>query len=146
MKFLGLLIIFAAALGAQVPTGWKVLHDKTNACQVAVPADWNVPAQSGWMAMAPKDQGDVQLVSQPGRTVKPMNEMAQKALMIDKMIDNTPARVFFASQPTKSAQPLTPYTAHVPGNGGICAAMIAVRPGIAEDMVKKIVATLGPAK
>jgi hypothetical protein len=141
-KLACLLTISAATAFSQVPSGWKVLHDKTNACQIAVPGDWTVSAQTSWIANAPADQGSVQLVAQPGKTVKPMNEAAQKALMVAKMIQNTPQVVLYASQPTKSERPITPYHAIVQGKGGTCGALIDVRAGVTEDLVKKITATL----
>jgi hypothetical protein len=144
-RFASLLAITAATVTGQSPAGWKMLHDKTNSCMVSVPADWTVSAGSPWMANAPKDDGDIQIVSSAGRTVKPFNEMAQKALMVDKMFDNTPQRVFFSNPATKSDKPLTPYHVTVPGKGGTCTALISARPGLSEETVKKIAATLSAA-
>jgi hypothetical protein len=123
----------------------KVIHDKKGACQITVPADWKVPEDTTWIAQAPGDQGDVQLVSVPGKTVKPFSEASQKALSVSKMINNTPQSVFFANEPTKSARPITPYTAIAPGKGGTCNAMFSARAGVTEEMVKKMVATLSVA-
>ena len=134
-------------LGASLPSlafaQGKVLHDKKGVCQITVPADWKVI--EGWTAQAPGDQGDVQLVSVPGKTVKPFNEASQKALLISKMINNTPQSVFFANEPTKSDKPITPYTAMAPGKGGICSATFGARAGLTEETLKKIVATLSVA-
>jgi len=141
-KLCRLAIFFTTAAFSQTPAGWKVIHDKSGACQISVPGDWNVPKDSSWIGQAPADQGDVQLASQPGRTVKPFSEMSQKALMVDKMIENTPKLVFYSNAPTKSDRPLTPYRASVPGKDGTCVAMFTARAGVSQEMVKKIVATL----
>jgi hypothetical protein len=120
----------------------KLIHGKSGACQIAIPADWSVNPQTGWIASAPADKGDIQLISQPGRTVKPLSDMAQKALLVDKMISNTPQSVFYSNAPTKSANPLTPYRAVAPGKDGTCVAMFTARAGLSEEAVKKMVATL----
>jgi hypothetical protein len=91
------------------------------------------------------NQGDLTISSSPGKTFKPFNEMTQKALMITKMIENTPKIVFYANEPTKSDHPITPYRAIVPGKDGTCSTMISVRAGVTEETVKKIVATLSVA-
>jgi hypothetical protein len=113
---------------------------------MAVPADWQIDPPGSWMAHAPNDQGQISLISQAGKTVKPMNEMAQKALTVDKMIDNSPQRVFFSNPPTKSEHPITPYHVMTPGKGGTCGALISVRAGVTEEVVKKIAATVGAAQ
>ena len=140
-----LFVLSALSSFCQTPSGGKVIHDKTGACQLTVPADWTISAQIPWTAQAPSDQGDVQLVSQPGKTVKPMSDMAQKAMMVAKMIQNTPQSVAYASQPTKGANPITPYHAVAPGKDGTCVALLSARAGLTDEAVKKIVATLSAA-
>jgi hypothetical protein len=94
------------------------------------------------MANAPADQGDLSVSSRAGRTLKPFDDMTQKALMVDKMIENSSKMVFYSNKPTASDNPITPYRAVVPGKGGTCSAIISVRKGISEEEVKKIAATL----
>ena len=141
-RYAALFPLCAGLVLGQLPAGWKVLHDKTSACQVAVPADWSVDAGLPSQARAPKDQGDISVGSQVGRTVKPLSEVTQKALMVDKVIENTPQRVFWTDAPTKSAQPITQYHLSVPGKSGICTALISVRPGVNQETVAHIGATL----
>jgi hypothetical protein len=123
-----------------------MMHDKSNGCQMAVPADWKVDGQAGWMAYAPKDQGNVSLISHPGKTVKPLSEMAQKALAVDKMLDNSPQLVFFSNLPTRSEHPITQYHVTAPGKGGTCVALIDVRGGVTADEVRKIAGTVKAAQ
>ena len=129
------------ALMAQNPTGWKVLHDKTNTCQMAVPADWKVAPETTWIGQAPNNQGDAEITFQPGKTLKPLSEMAQKALNVAKMFENTPQRIFWSSQQTNGDHPITPYAVRIAAKGGICAGLISTRSGVSEDVVKKIAST-----
>ncbi len=131
---------------AQGPAGWKVVKEKTSACQISIPGDWTVSKDLPGNASAPGNGGDVQVLSQAGKTVKPMSDMAQKALSVDKMIQNTPQVVFFSNPPTKSDNPITPYHATVPGKGGTCVALISARKTVSEDTVKKMVSTLSAAQ
>ncbi len=140
-----LMLLPACHAFAQTPTGWKVVKDKTNACQISIPPDWKPSAAPG-SADAPNNQGDLSVASQPGKTVKPYNEMTQKVLMVAKMIHNTAQSVFYASEPTKSDNPITPYHAIVPASGGICSVILSVRKGVSEEMATKIVDTLSPVK
>ena len=131
----------SSALMAQTPSGWKVLHDKTHTCQMAVPADWKVLTEAGWMGQAPNNQADAEITFQSGKTLKPLSDMAQKALNVAKMFDNTPQRIFWSSQPTKTSDPITPYAVRIAAKGGICAGLISTRSAVSEDVVKKIAST-----
>ena len=137
-----LLLLLAGHSFAQVPAAWKVVHDKSNACQLAVPADWAANAPLPGMAQAPGNQGDLQVSSSPGKAFKPVNDMTQKALGVARMFENSDKRVFYASAPTKGDHPITPYRAIVPGKDGTCSTMISARAGVTEDTARKIVATL----
>jgi hypothetical protein len=139
---LSFLLLLAVSATAQAPGQWVTIHDKANVCQVSVPADWKPTAGIPGSASAPADQGDIALASQPGKTLKPFSDMTQKALMVNKMIENTPKMVLYSNAPTKSEHPITPYRAVVPGKDGTCSALISVRAGVSEETVKKIAATL----
>jgi hypothetical protein len=139
------LLAFASVSVAQIPGSWKVIHDKSNACQLAVPADWSANSPLPGSAQAPGNQGDLQVSSSPGKAFKPFNDMTQKALMVGKMLENSEKLVFYSSAPTKSDHPITPYRAIVPGKDGTCSTMVSVRAGVPEETVRKIVATLSVA-
>lgn len=141
-RFATILFGSATLVFSQTPANWKTIHDKSGACQISVPADWTVSKDLPNTASAPADNGDVQLMSRPGKTLKPMSDMAQKALMVDKMIQNTPQGVLFTNKPTQSDRPITPYNATAPGNNGTCVALISARSAVSEDTVKRMFATL----
>ncbi len=89
----------------------------------------------------------VQLLSQPGRTLKPLSDGAQKALMIGKMFDNTANRVFYSMDPAKKdGTVLAEWHVTVPGNGGTCYAQIMLLKGASEDLARKIADTLSAIK
>jgi hypothetical protein len=135
----------AAMLFGQGPAGWKVVKDRKGACQVSVPGDWKISEMVTSSAAGP-DQSGVMVTSQPGTTIKPMNEVVQKAVGVDKMIENTPQRTFWAGKPGSMSglPPVVGYHVTVPGKGGLCYALITIPKGGSEDLVKKISATVGP--
>jgi hypothetical protein len=118
------------------------MHDKTNGCQMAVPSDWTVDLQAWWAAKAPNEQGDASVISDAGRTVKPLDKKAQKSLMVDELFENTPQRVFFSNPRTVSDHPVWTYHVWVPAKGGMCVASIKVGEGVSKDTVKMMAATV----
>lgn len=133
------LLLAASAIPA---LGQAVLHDKASSCQITLPAGWTALSDTPWIGHAPGNAGNVEVVSQAGKTVKPLNEAAQKALLIDKVFSNTTQSIFYSNEAPKTADPLISYRAVAPGKGGICVALIAARTSIKEDVLKKMVATL----
>ena len=94
------------------------------------------------MASAPSNVGDADVAFLAGKSLMQLNEASQKALGVNKMLENSPKLVVYATKPGSQTNPLTPYFAKAPGVGGVCAASIAVRSGIPEETVKRIAATL----
>ena len=130
------------------PRGWLSIKDKTGACQMAVPPDWHINTHIPNMATAP-DLSDVTISAQSGKEVRPIPEGAQSVLGVDKMIENTPKRVFWAGKPVSyppSSPPVVAYHVTTPGKGGTCVGQITVKAGTADTLVKQIADTVGPAK
>lgn len=151
MKLVTAIAFFGTAavslLPGQTPTGWKSIKDKTGVCQMSVPANWTVSPQLPSMATAP-DQSDAVILAQPGK-IKPMNEVVQKAVGAEKVLENTEDRLFWAGKPTSfpaGAPPVTAYHVTVPSKNGTCVAQIAVKAAIPESEVRKIAATVAPVK
>ena len=141
-----LLSLFVIVACNRTPVEWKVIRNKTNACQISIPPDWTIDTKWGSLARAPKDQAEVSVGNQTAGTVQPLSEATQKALMVDKVIENTSQRVFWANKPPDRGLKITPYHVFVPGKAGLCMALISVHPGFSDEMVKKIGETLSPVQ
>jgi hypothetical protein len=145
--------IFLAAFGlvstaGAQPKGWQLVKDKTGACQIAVPPDWHTNPLVPNMATSP-DISDVMITAQPGKEVRPIPEGAQPVLGVDKMIENTPKRVFWAGKAVSfppSSPPVIAFHVTTPGKGGTCVGQITVKVGTPETLVKQIADTVGPTK
>ena len=138
---------FVSVAGAQ-PSGWHVIKDSTGVCQLAVPPDWNVNPHVPNMATGP-ELADAMIHAEPGKTVRPMNEVVQNVVGVDKMLENSAQRVFWAGKPVsipKGAPPVVAYRVSVPAKDGSCAGQITIKQGGSETVVKQIAATVAPAK
>jgi len=135
----------AAPLVAQTPAGWKTIKDKTGACQISIPGEWKVNAQLPSFAQAP-DNSDVNILFQQGRPLKTMSPIVQKAVGVDKMIENTEKRVFYSTAATKGNPPLIAYRVTVSAKNGTCVGQITIRQGHSVDEVKQIAGSLSAAK
>ena len=130
------------------PKGWQLVKDKTGACQMAVPPDWHINAQVPNMATSP-DISDVMISAQAGKEVRPIPPGAQTVLGVDKMIENTQKRVFWAGKPVSyppSSPPVVAYHVTTPGKGGTCVGQITVKVGTSDTLVKQIADTVGVTK
>jgi hypothetical protein len=123
------LLCLPVSLSAQ--TGWKVVKDRTNSCQVSVPENW------GQSVVMVRSDGKVRVFS-----------AETQAIVAERMLENTPKLVFYVmkTHATQGAQALVTYQASVQGNGYNCTAQINVKPDYPEDQVKRIVATFAAAK
>jgi hypothetical protein len=145
MKILQVACLIAVApllAGAQT-SGWSVVRDTSNACQVSIPPDWK-PDKGAWQASG-ADHSTLALMIIPGKVTQPMSEIAQQTVSVDKMIQNTSQLVLYTFG-GKLPGDLTSYGARAPGKGGECNMTLIARKGMTEEKVKKIAATLGPAK
>jgi len=142
------LILFLLPLSAQtVPSGWQVIKDSKNACQIAVPSDWVIYGDSRSAAVFhDASTGLVVVTSQPGQAFAPLPERLQAVLNIDKgkLFENSAKRVFY--QDKVSTHPADPnwFTFSVPGKNGTCSGHLTFLPSISEELARKIVLSLGP--
>jgi hypothetical protein len=134
-------------LADSIPAGWIVLKDTKSVCQIAAPGDFKPDGTFIGLGRGPGDAMEVQVYSAPG-PVKPLSETVAKMMNIEKFIDNTDQRLFYANKPAKikDGRTVTAWTVKIPRTGGNCFATITVVPGGSEDLVKKIAATIGPVK
>lgn len=136
------LLLFALLFGS-VPSGWITLKDAKGVCQVSAPSDFK--ADPHFPGLAKGAGGEVEVaVFSSSATVKPIMESVGKMMGIDKFVDNTAARVFYANKPLTGHDGKTSvgWTVKVPRAGGQCFANITVTPGGHEDLVRKIAATI----
>jgi hypothetical protein len=140
--------LLAAPLFADsIPAGWMVLKDMKGVCQIGAPGDFKRDENFKGLGKGPGDAVEVQIMSSAA-SVKPINEAVGKMMNIDKFVDNTDQRVFYVAKPNKvkDGRTVTAWTVKVPRGTGNCFATITVVPGGQEELVKRIAATIGPAK
>lgn len=145
---LSCIALLAAHLFADsMPPGWIVLKDSKSVCQIGAPGDFKADGTFIGLGRGPGDTIEVQIFSSPA-PVKPLNETVAKMMNIDKLVENTSQRLFYAEKQgkVKDGRMMTGWTVKVPRGTGNCFATITVVPGGQEDVVKKIAATIGPAK
>jgi len=95
------------------------------------------------MSNAPSKLGDASVSFVPAKPVVVLTELSQKALGVDKVMENTPKLVFYTTKPTAGPDPITPYFVKAPKpGGGFCMGIISVRAGVAQDTVKKMATSL----
>jgi hypothetical protein len=138
----------ATVSAASIPAGWTTIKDLKGACQAGIPPDFKPNPNFKGLGEGPGQVISIQLVSQAGGTVKPLNDMTQKIVKVDKMFENSTSKLFYSTAPLKGHDGKTSTGWHitVTGNGGTCTAEITLLPGASEDLARKIADTLGPAK
>lgn len=145
MRLITIVAALAAAsfAGAQ-PKGWQVIKDKSGVCQMAVPPDWHLNPHAPGMATAP-DVSDARVMAEPGKEVRAIPPRADTVLGVDRMIENTGRRVFWAGKPV-GYPPMVVYHVTTAGKGGTCVARVTVKANSGDTVVKQIADTVGPVK
>lgn len=126
------------------PNGWQTIKDPTGVCQMAVPSNWStIPGTPGQVA-SPEHIMSV-LLAGFKRSPTPMTEAEKHMFSVDRVIENSADRWFYATKPV-AAQHLVTYHVNVPISGHVCAAKLSVKIGHSEDELKMIAATVSAAK
>jgi len=81
---------------SQTPADWKATQDMHKACQIAFPASWAVTPDG--QATTPNG-GRAVLVVGSDRPLEPLAADMQKLLQVDRLIENSPKRVFYLTKP-----------------------------------------------
>jgi len=147
---ISVLILLNIPLAAQVaPSGWQIVKDSKNACQLAVPPDWSIYGESRSAAVLHDTSTALVVVtSQPGQAFAPLSERLKSVLNIgkEKLFENSANRIFYEDK--SSSHPADPkwYTFSVPGkSGGTCSGKLTFLPSLPDDLARQIVFSLGPA-
>ncbi len=145
MRFcLGFVLCSATLVAQAVPPGWKTIKDSRGKCQISVPADFSLVHAAAGFANAKDRSIEVIVTSREGGTLKPISAEGMKTAGVDKILENTAQRRFYAmksiSRPAASWYEIVPYA------GGTCTAHISVREGASQDLFRAIAATLSAVK
>lgn len=140
--------IASLALAQGVPTGWKVMKDLEDACQVAVPKDWdtNLPA----MAQAPGNKLGVVILFNETEKHTPLDAATLKALDTVKVVENSAKRYFVQSKEFKSitggAGTTRRWMVSIPAQNGRCGITLNLAEGADEATAEKVANSLAPLK
>jgi hypothetical protein len=121
---------------SQTPAGWKATQDMSKACQIAFPANWTVTPDG--QATTP-DGGRAVLVVGSAKQLTPLAPDMQKLLQVDRLIENSPTRVFYLMKPQGDT---LQYIVDQQFKAGRCRFQLTVPKGYSDAEVLKIVATL----
>lgn len=136
------------ALAQGVPADWKIMRDLEDACQVAVPKDWdtNLPA----MAQAPGNRLGVVILFNETEKYTPLDAATLKALDTVKVVENSAKRYFVQSKEFKSITGGTGTTRRwmvsIPVQKGRCGITLNLAQGADEATAEKVANSLAPLK
>ncbi|MBZ5582145.1 MAG: hypothetical protein LAQ30_08050 [Acidobacteriia bacterium] len=130
-----------------MPEGWKVIKDRSAACQIGVPAEW-VPFGENNGAAVLHDSGMAIAVvtSQPGQQFRTLSPGLVKTMGLarEKMFENSAKRIFYQDKSSRGPDDANAYSSSVPAKSGTCSCHIVILPSVPEEVVKKIALTLAP--
>lgn len=122
------LLCLPFSLSAQ--TGWKVVNDRTNSCQISVPENWG---QSVFMV---RSDGKVRIFDAETQT-----------MVTERMLENTPKLVFYVEIACDAGSATAGHLSGLCGRERISLHRAnQCEPDYPEDQVKRIVATFAAAK
>jgi hypothetical protein len=140
-----LLALAAAAAAQDVPSGWKVVSDIKNSCQIAVPPDWTTDPLVKSMAMSPdKKSTAVSHGQRQGISLSQAVDTFKKLTPNTKTVEESSSRVWL-SYPRPGGNPGTEWYVAVPG-AQVCTATITFEDPATEAMAKKIALSLKSTK
>lgn len=149
IPFISALLLAAVALAANVPSGWKVLVDRTKFCQVAVPPDWIPDKIAPSMANSPDNKSSIVMHgTNQGQTLAQAKTIIEQLMPPIKVIEDSKTRLWYSykkpNAPADSTE--TSWYVAIPSNGNVCAARIDFKNPSGEAVAKQIAESLAPAK
>jgi hypothetical protein len=145
-RILALTLGLAALAAAQsVPAGWKIATDRRKLCQIAVPADWVADKIMPSQLTSPDKKAKVLVhgIPAPG-TFASTVETAKKMFAPTKVFEESATKAWWASEPSNHKPGASWYVAT--GGASVCDAQVEFEGAAFDEVAKKIVASLGPAK
>lgn len=132
----------ALALAADVPSGWKLIKDKKQVCQAAVPADWTTDKILTSMATSPDKKSSVVVHGlRAGASYSDTVTMAKQMFKPVKVFEDSASRTFYSSE--RKGKPGSSYYVAI-GGAQVCNAQIDFEGS--DDTAKKIANSLSAAK
>lgn len=126
------------------PSGWQVIKDTKQTCQIAVPGDWTTDKIMHSMASSPDKKSTAVIHGvRPGQSLAQVTSTAKQMMKPIQTFDDSSKRVWYSYE-SRGRQATHWYVA-VPGNGNVCNADISFEDASFESTAKKIVESIGPA-
>jgi hypothetical protein len=135
-----ILLCFSVLTFSQTPAGWQPTQDPNHLCQIAFPPTWEVTNPPDGQAKAPEGTEAVVVVGSSKR-LEPLSAEWQKLYLVDRLIENTPLRVFYVTKPVGDT---VQYIIDQQFAKTRCQAQIKVWRGHSENEVIQIAKTLAP--
>lgn len=135
-----------SAAAQSVPAGWKIVKDRKQHCQIAVPADWTTDKILTSQATAP-DKSASALVHgiPPGAATYADTVKAAKGLYKPiKTFEESGSRTWYSTAPDPGQTGTSWYVAT--GGAQVCDAQILFKTPASEATAKQIVMSLTPVK
>jgi hypothetical protein len=141
-----LVCLAATAAAADVPSGWKVVKDKANRCEMAVPQDWTSdPLVASFVTSPDKKTSAVVHGLDPKRgDYKTTVDLAKQMYKLTKVVEDSASRTMFtyAQQNGKPGEGLWIATS----GPQVCTATVDYADTSFAADARKIGASVGPAK
>ena len=138
------LIAFGAA-AQDAPAGWKIVKDRKQTCQMAVPSDWTGTAIMPSNLTSPDKKSNVIFSGKPATaTYDQIVKMATDMFKPAKMIEEGAKRTWFVSTPRPGKTGTSWYVAL--STSPVCEAQIEFQDASFEASAKQMVNSLKPSK
>ena len=151
MRYFRVFALFALLLPdaapESLPTGWKVLKDPKDTCQITVPEAWDSSSdQAGWAVLRDATIAIAVVTSQPGQAFKPLPESLLKMMRIPKerIFENSAKRVYYQDKIAANSSDTKAFSVMVPGKAGTCSSRVVFLPEVSEETARKIALSVGP--
>jgi hypothetical protein len=139
------MLLVAVSSAQTVPAGWKVIKDKKQLCQIAVPSDWIQDKIMTSMVNAPDNKANIVMSPKPAdATFKDISDMAKSMFKPAKSFDSSANRIWFEEAATPGHKGSAWYA--VINTSPVCEVQVEFQNPAFEADAKKIVESLSKVK